>query len=220
MRSLAPLLLSLSLLGCAPVTSEQHRYQLRVRVDSDPGVGLAGVSLNYGSMKVGVTGADGTAQVMLEGREGQRAPVEAMCPETHSAPSTPSVVVLRTYLNGHVPELLIRCPPRTRKLAVVVRAKNGEELDLLHRGKTIGRTDSDGVAHLLLEGPPGDAFEVVLDTSDRPRLHPQNPGGRFMIAARDDVLLFDPELTIEAPPPAPRKRKARRIQSNLPQRIR
>jgi hypothetical protein len=220
MRFVAPALLSLTIAACAPVAAEQRAYELRVRVDSDPGEGLAGVPLLYGSNKVGVTGADGTVLVKLEGRAGQRAPLTAECPDTHIAPTTPSVVVLRTYLQGHVPELSIRCPPRTRKLAVVVKAKHGEGLDLLHRGKPIGRTDEEGIAHLLLEGPPGEAFEVVLDTSERPRIHPQSPGGRFVIAARDEAFLFDPELTVEAPEPPKKRKRHRETTSKLPQRIR
>jgi hypothetical protein len=218
MHRVASTLLTLLLASCAPLAPEQRLYELRVRVDSDPGEGLAGVPLLYGSSKVGVTGHDGSVLVKLAGREGQRAPLAAQCPDTHIAPAEPSVVVLRTYLQGHVPELSIRCPPRSRKLAVVVKAKHGEDLPLLHRGKPIGRTDDQGIAHLLLEGPPGEAFEVTLDTSDRPRLHPQNPGGRFVIAARDEAFLFDPELTVEAPPVV--KKKKRHRESHLPQRIR
>jgi hypothetical protein len=203
MRRVSPCLAVLALcVSCAPLTAEQRSYDVRVRVDSDPGEGIPNVPIQLGSARVGVTNTEGTALVHLLGREGQRMPLEAACPSTHNPPEEPAVVVLRTYANAATPELAISCSPRTRKLAVVVKAKNGADLDIVHRGKTIGRTDDEGSAHLLLEGPPGDVFEVALDTESRPDLHPANPGGRFVITSKDDAMLFDPELEVAAPPPA------------------
>lgn len=218
-RPVATLLLALSLVACAPPAVQQHEYELLVRVDSDPGEGLWNVPLFHGGRRVGVTGADGTARVKLPGGEGERTSLRAECPTTHSGPSEPTVVVLRSYVGANVPEVDISCPPRTRKLAVVVKAKNGADLPLIHHGKTIGRTDASGTAHLLLKGPPGDAFEVSLDTSSRPDLRPQDPGGRFVIASADEAVLFDPELEIEREPP-PRRRARPKRGPVLPQRIR
>ncbi len=197
--------------------SEKRAYEFLVRVESDPGEAMANVPLAQGGRKVGTTGENGLARLRIVGREGERATLRATCPQTHVAPTEASVIVLRTYVGKSVPEVSIRCPPRARQLAVVVRAKNGANLDLVHRGKTIGHTDGEGVTHLLLEGFPGRAFEVSLDTSNRQDLRPQNPGTRFVLASRDEALLFDPEFEI-----APKKvARGQRIQrrSPLPVRI-
>jgi hypothetical protein len=219
MRIVATLFAALSVVACAPPAPQQNAYELLVRVDSDPGEGLWNVPLFHGGRRVGVTGADGSARVQLAGGEGERTSLRAECPSTHSGPTEPTVIVLRSYQGAGLPEVDISCPPRTRKLAVVVKAKNGADLPIVHRGKTIGRTDASGTAHLLLKGPPGDAFEVALDTSSRPDLRPQDPGGRFVIASRDEAVLFDPELEIERAPP-PRRRHHVRRGPPLPTRIR
>jgi hypothetical protein len=218
MRIVATLALALSVVACAPPAAQQHDYELLVRVDSDPGEGLWNVPIYQGGGRVGVTGADGSARVKLLGGEGERTSLRAECPGTHVGPNEPTVVVLRSYQGQGLPEVAISCPPRTRKLAVVVKAKNGADLPIVHHGKTIGRTDASGTAHLLLKGPPGDAFEVSLDTSSRPDLIPKDPGGRFVIASRDEAVLFDPELEIERAPP-PRRHHVRRGPT-LPTRIR
>lgn len=220
MRFVAPLLLSLTLTGCAPTAPQKRDYELRVRVDSDPGEGLSNVALYQGARRVGVTDENGTALVRLRGSEGERTTLRAECPDTHLSPDTPDTVVLRSYAGKAVPEHAIHCPPRTRKLAVVVKAKNGADLDIVHRGKAIGRTDHKGTAHLLLEGPPGDAFEISLDTNDRPNLRPQNPGTQVLIAARDEAVLFAPALEVEEPKEPPRRRRKVSKGPQLPQRIR
>jgi hypothetical protein len=219
MRIVAATLFALSLAACAPPVAQQHEYELLVRVDADPGEGLGNVPLYHGGRRIGVTGIDGSVRVKLPGGEGERTSLRAECPATHSGPNEPTVVVLRSYQGQGLPEVDISCPPRTRKLAVVVKARNGADLPIVHRGKTIGRTDAAGTAHLLLKGPPGDAFEVSLDTSSRPELNPKDPGGRFVIASRDEAVLFDPELEIERAAP-PRKHRPVHRGPTLPTRIR
>jgi len=191
-----------ALCACAPVAAVDTAYEVRVRVTSDPGEGLGAVLLQHGQTRLGVTGRDGSARLQLAGREGDRVEVSARCPATHATPA-PVPIVLRSYADKTAPELEIRCSPRRRRLAVVVMAKNGQDLPLLHRGLTLARTDAEGVAHFVLDGAPGDAFELTLDTSRRADLRPQNPYARFVIGAGDSAQLFDPELRVIAKPRRP-----------------
>lgn len=185
--------------ACAPAAAGDTAYAVHVRVTSDPGVGLAGVTLSHAETALGMTGADGSARLQLAGREGDRVEVGARCPKSHTTPE-PAQVVLRTYVDREAPELEIRCSPRRRRVAVVVTAKNGPNLPLLHRGVELARTDAQGIAHFVLEGAPGDAFEVTLDTTQRSDLRPQNPYRRFVVSGQDLAQLFDPELTVIEPP--------------------
>jgi len=216
MSKLAAAIVSLALSACAGRSADKSSYELRVRVEGDVDHALAGVPLLRGAARVGVTNQAGVALLQMAGREGERVELRAVCPETHHSPATPSVALLRSYVAQRAPELAIRCLPRKRQLAVVVMAKNAPDLPLLYRGSEIGRTDATGTAHLALESEPGHAFEVTLDTSSRPDLHPQLPGGRFVIAARDEAVLFDPALTV-----TPRRRRhVVKPGPLLPQRIR
>ena len=206
-----------ALSACTPVSAVDTAYEVRVRVTSDPGEGIAGVPLQHAEKLLGVTGPDGSARLQLAGREGDRVELSARCPKTHSAAGA-QPVVLRSYEDKTAPELELRCSPRKRRLAVVVMAKNGPDLPLRHRGVELARTDATGVTHFVLESTPGDAFEVSLDTSQRSDLRPQNPYARFVIGARDGAQLFDPELR-SIPKPRPRA-KALVPQTDRPIRIR
>lgn len=211
-------LIAIAWSACAEVSAGDVSYAVNVRVTSDPDVGVAGVALRSDQTQLGVTREDGRAYVQLSGREGDRVAIAARCPDTHTAPE-PAAVVLRSYIDRDTPELEIRCAPRRRKLAVVVAAKNGPSLPLVHHGMELARTDAQGVAHFVLESTPGDAFDVTLDTSSRTDLKPRNPYARFVIGTRDAAQLFDPELKI-APVVKRGPRPQRTELSNRPQRIR
>lgn len=187
-----------ALSACSAAAAGDNAYEVQVRVTSDPGVGLGNVTLERADTALAVTDKSGSARLRLLGKEGDRIQVTARCPETHVAPE-PQQIVLRTYVDKTAPELEIRCTPRRGSLAVVVMAKNGAELPLLHRGQQLAKTDAQGVAHFVLEGAPSDAFEVTLDTTGRSDLRPQNPFKRFVIEAHDSAALFDPELSIVKP---------------------
>jgi hypothetical protein len=207
----------LAFASCTSVSAGDTAYAVKVRVTSDPGVGLAGVPLRHGQTALGVTGADGSATLQLAGREGDRVEVGARCPDSHMAPE-PTPIVLRTYVDRRAPELEIRCTPRNRQLAVVVSAKNGPNLPLMHRGVELARTDAQGIAHFVLVSAPGDAFEITLDTSARDDLRPVNPYHRFVIAGQNSAQLFDPELSVVDKPP-PKRPRPRPAASSRPQRI-
>jgi hypothetical protein len=187
-----------ALSACSAAAAGDSAYQMQVRVTSDPGVGLGGVTLQRSDTALAVTDQSGSARLRLLGKEGDRVEVAARCPETHVAPA-PQQIVLRSYVDKTAPELEIRCTPRRRSLAVVVIAKNGPELPLLHRGQQLAKTDAQGVAHFVLDGAPSDAFEVTLDTTARSDLRPQNPFKRFVIETRDSAAEFDPELSVVKP---------------------
>jgi hypothetical protein len=105
--------------------------------------------------------------------------------------------VLRSYAGGRVPELLVRCKAEKSRLAVVVRVENGPNLPVQHRSRTLAVTDDQGVAHVLLEGTPGDTLELSLNTDERPDIRPSNPSARFTLSAASDVALFEQNFLVQ-----------------------
>ena len=85
----------------------------------------------------------------------------------------------------------------------------GYRLPIVELGQKIGETDDSGVATILLHVEPNDQFEVTLDTSapENATLRPRNPTATFLTRNEDDVLVFDPQVTVL---PKPRPTMSRR----------
>jgi hypothetical protein len=154
---------------------------------------------------VGESGEDGLIHLRTSGSEGQMLAFRVACPEGHTSPAGPlSVVLRRLRERARAPEYSARCNPTLRTLVVVVRAENAAALPIRYLGKEVGRTDRDGVAHVLLRAPPEESVELVLDTSGQPRLRPQSPTARFDVGAQDSVRLFEQAFRTEPLPRRPR----------------
>jgi hypothetical protein len=87
------------------------------------------------------------------------------------------------------------CTRQIRDVVLVVHAEHGETLPVLVDGKAVSSTDTDGVSHVLLHFDRDvRSFGVVLDTSARRDLRPQNPSRNFDLTGRDAIVLFEPTL--------------------------
>ncbi|MEQ9320138.1 MAG: hypothetical protein RIF41_13320 [Polyangiaceae bacterium] len=173
-----------------------------IRVNSDPGKPLKGADVLFGGSKVGVTGADGAAEIKLAGRDGEVFDVSVACPKGFESPKTPVRVTLhRLAEEGKRPEYTVQCPPKTRTIVIAVRADGVEDLPVTLLDREIARTDSSGAAHVVLTLEPGEQFELVLDTSDEKfeNLKPQNPFMSFSVSQSDDIFAFDPKFEREKP---------------------
>jgi hypothetical protein len=126
-------------------------------------------------------------------------PLTPVCPDGYSPEEGSVTAVLRSYEGARVPELLVRCAAERARLAVVVKVENGAHLPVRHRSRILAVTDEDGVAHVLLEGKPGDTVELSLNTEKQPRIRPSNPSARFTLAAANDVALFEQKFLVERP---------------------
>jgi hypothetical protein len=204
------------LAACTP--AQGPRYDILVRVESDPGRPLAGTKLMRGGALAGTSDARGMIPLQLAGAAGETVELEAACPSGHRSPDKALRVVLRPLVDrDRKPEYHVACPPLLRSLVVSVRAQNGPGLPVKYLGREIARTDASGAAHALLKVMPEETVTVTLDTSapEHAALMPQNPELKLTMPARDDVVLFDQTFTR---PEAARKAKRERPRRG-PQRL-
>ena len=202
--------------GCATAGSGSgaQRFDVDVRVESDPSKPLPAAGIVQGSAELGRTAADGSVRVSLRGRNGDVVSLRVACPEGYASPDKPLSVTLRPLVGTSVvPEYRARCEPLLRTLVVAVRAKGGAGLPVKHLGREIARTDADGAAHALLQVPPSEQITLVLDTAapERERLRPKSPEFTLMMPARDQVAVFDQTFTEIAPPVIKRKPQAPKV---------
>jgi hypothetical protein len=187
-------------------------YDLLIRVNGDPGRPLPGARVLYQGKQVGISRDNGVVKLSIDGSEGEVFPFTVACPEGFRSPSKPIDITLRRLADpSRPPEFSASCPPLKRSVVVAVRADNGPNLPVIYLGQEVARTDTAGAAHVLLSLPPGEEFELSLDTSGAysSRLRPQKPSARFSVKNEDDILIFHVPFTVEvekAPPPrsAPR----------------
>jgi hypothetical protein len=83
-------------------------------------------------------------------------------------------------------------------------------------GQPVGKTDTNGLAHLLVKAPPGLSFRIALDTTAHPALRPQNPSMTYTLGQADDVLLMDQPFQEKK---ARKKPKKKEPEPQLPQRL-
>jgi hypothetical protein len=187
------LVVAIGIMGCAK-RDRDAASRVYVRVERSPGEPLAGAVVGAGDLRPTTTNKEGRAMLTLVGKQGQRAELTVRCPEGYRSPPGPVPVTLERFEDDtKAPEYeyTVRCPPIMRRIVVAVRADNGSNLPVLCMNQVVARTDVAGAAHFTAEVSPGARFEVSLDTSDRPELHPQNPSTTFSAPEDDAVLLFD-----------------------------
>lgn len=196
------LLLPLCLvLGCSQVAHElpASGYELVVHVESDPSRALAGARVLHAGRELGVSAADGRVAIHASGSEGERIDLELACPTGFRSPTSALAVTLRHAVgSSERPEYFAACPPLTRKLVIAARLEHGVNLPIRYLGRELARSDSDGVAHLVLEGEADKTVELTVDTSEQPQLRPKSPSARFRIADHDDVVLL--AQSFQSPP--------------------
>lgn len=220
---------ALLLTGCGTVASGAagtQRYEVDVRVESDPAKPLAAVGILQGGKELGRTAQDGSARVILGGRNGDVVSLQVACPDGYAPVDKPLTVTLRPLVGASVvPQYRARCEPLSRSLVIAVRAKGGPNLPLTHLGREIARTDAEGAAHALLKVSPAEQVTLVLDTSCEgcDRLRPKSPELTLLMPARDEVAVFDQAFSEEVPPVAKRRSHARRafgpIKIEAPSRV-
>lgn len=191
--------------ACATASSGAggpQRFEVDVRVESDPGKPLESVGILQGPAELGRSAADGTVRVALQGRNGDVVSLHVACPENYASPDKPLSVTLRPLVGASTPQYRAQCEPLLRTLVVAVRAKGGADVPIKHMGREIARTDADGTAHALLKVPPTEQVTLVLDTTAQPheRLRPKSPEFTLVMPARDEVAVFEQTFSEAAPP--------------------
>jgi hypothetical protein len=178
-------------------------------VEGDPGEPLGGATVSRDDRTLATTGPDGHAQITLDGADGETVDTSIRCPEGHTSPVRPVSIRLARTRDGKPPTFTVTCPPSQRHVVVAVKAENGPNLSVVYLGKVITHTDASGAAHFAIEAPPGDQFQVTLDTADDKKLSPVSPSKPFTVGARDDVFVFEQKFEVE-------KKKVRVVKKKLP----
>jgi hypothetical protein len=187
-------LLSLTSFGCEADLS--HDYEFVVRVDAEPGRGLAEARVLVRGETLGKTDEQGSVSLRVRGREGDVVAVDVKCPAGHRAPVDPLFVPLRRLLESKVvPEFVSQCAPTTRTLIVALRAEGGVNVPVRYLGRELARTDAFGAAHLMLDVPTDEVVELRLDTNEQSDLRPISPTLRVEATGGEQLVAVSQKFT-------------------------
>lgn len=200
-RAWVTALAALSLFGCDMLKPPPPKpFEARVKVFGDPGQPLKGAEVWYKQKKIGVTDDSGVVNFRLKGAEGEVYDLTLKCPTGFQSPAKPVSVTLRkTSDPSQRPEYQVDCPKSSRSVVVAVRADSGPNLPVMYLGREVARTDVSGAAHVFLEMPPNQMFQLSIstDAEGAKDLRPQNPAATFEVKQSDDVFVFDQKFKLE-----------------------
>jgi hypothetical protein len=221
LRLVACALFLFSTIGCSSKTTDD-RFEISLRATSDDGMPLADVAFATGKSNLGKSSSSGVVNARLRGMEGQTLPVTVTCPSGYE--SSGELSPLRLTRTRRVGQAVAQpltveatCIRKLRDVVLVVRAENVSNLAVHVDGKPAA-TATAGIAHLLLQlDRDVRQVSVTLDTTDQPKLRPQNPSRTFALHGKDTVLIMDQSFTASPQPqhpnsPAPRRHIPYRVQ--------
>jgi hypothetical protein len=205
------------LLGCQ--TPEPPPFSVRIHVESDPGVALAGVPVQVAGSEAAKSDALGNADLQFKSPDGTALELAVKCPGDRR-PVDPVAVGVRRTADGKPVEYTVVCKPIYRTVVVAVRAEAGPNLPIFHLNDQVGRTDADGAAHFALTLRPGESVPIRFDTSANEKMLPQSPTRTFLVQDVDSVEVVAAKFEVPKVPPArggyraPPARRSREIQVN------
>jgi hypothetical protein len=193
-------LVASTIVACGSAKPPVHSQAAQIRVENDASKPVEGASVLVNGEAVGATRNDGRTEVQVRGIAGDRFRINLNCPDGYR-PATPDVheIYVTPSLSGPAPELFFRCESTVRKAIIAVRAENGAGLPIRYLGREVGKTDDHGAATVIIQGTEGEPFELVIDTSKAPKLHPQNPALTYRMGPKDDSFVFDQKFIVEKP---------------------
>lgn len=200
--SLAGVALLLACSGCSllqeqPSASTLARLKVSVKTTDDSGRAVPGAEIVLSKKQLGVTDTHGVLVTTLAGRPGTIASLSVKCPSGFTSPEkTLDVGITQLAASSPMPQLDARCTALTHELVLGIRAENGADLPILYLGKEVGRTDTNGVAHVVVRVPPGETGSVELDTRAKPGLTPPNPSLVFKAGNKDELVLLQQKFTL------------------------
>lgn len=192
---LAPLCCLLAALAGCSTREPLAGHRLRIAVQSDEGVPIAGAGISIAGQLMGNSDIEGELAVVLRQPEGTRIELKADCPAGYAG-GEPRTITLRSVssLAARTDRPVVRerlsCNPTRRELVLLISSEGQPDLPVVVDGVPEGQTNEQGFAHTLLSGKPGTSFQVTLDTSANPRLRPQNPTRSFTLDDEDTLLAF------------------------------
>ena len=200
----ASIVLGLGLAACkSDARRELQEYPVTFVALTEEGDAIPGVAIGSAGAALGSTDTHGRLQAQLQGVEGQAKHFTVACPAGfRSMGDQRPTLRLRSHTGGAsaATEMTVRCQSNERLAAVLVNAPGFVGLPVLLHGREVARTDAHGTAHIALRGEPRTPMRVTIDTSSRPRVIPASPHKDVRLGARDEVVLFAPELSEPSPP--------------------
>lgn len=178
-------------------------FPVVIRVDSDPGVALAGAKVMRKDQLIGTTGPDGRVSVTFQGTEGDVLEVKVACPEGYETPKAPVPVPLRRLSENRPAEYSTKCPPSFRKVVVVIRAENGPYVPVMYLNQMVARTDASGTATILANVKPAEQLEFMLKTSSDKAFErhvPVDPMVGYLVQPTDEVVVLSQDFKVKPRP--------------------
>jgi hypothetical protein len=203
--------------SCNQDATQGASYAVSVRALDDQSKPLPGVQLSAAGRALGATDDRGQLALSMPGAEGQRVDLVASCPTNYKGPrERPAFLLARVRnaqgeLSDQPIEVSLTCDA-TDHIALVAVQTGQAGLPILVRGQVVAQTSEAGTAHVLLRDPVGSSFQVMLDTSAKRELLPENPTRTFTVARQDAFSVWEQTFELEkrAPSSASRKHAKRR----------
>lgn len=171
---------------------------------------VPGALVSAAGRGLGASDREGRLLARLTGLPGEQVALEVRCPSGYYTASAPARLAIRHVLSLadasaqrlHVP---IACETTERSVALLVHAEKQPNLPIVARGQEIGRTDMEGMAHVLLVAAPGEELTVEIVTTEAPALRPQSPRRQFRVGGQDEVFVMHEKFSVRQPPPKRRR---------------
>jgi hypothetical protein len=178
--------------GCQPPPPPPPQ-QVQIEALGERGAAVAEVEVVVGGRVVARTDERGLASLHLNGADGARHQAGIRCPEArYTSPAQPLLLQKATLSDpSQVPVYRVQCVPRTQKLVVALRIKEGGGLPVMYLGSEVVRLDESGAGHIAFEVTRGDKLELMLDTAAFPALLPRSPTLPVQAGDGDDLVVLD-----------------------------
>jgi hypothetical protein len=213
------LLLLAFISGCQKGAVQNERYAVSVQAVDELGKPLPGLQLTAAGTSLGVTDGAGRKSFEIPGVEGQRVDLAATCPARYSGPrERPAFLLKHTRTaDGHAGdkpiEVSLTCDANEH-LALVAVQTGQAGLPIMSHGQVLGQTSETGTAHVMLREATGKTFQLMLDTSAKPELRPENPTHTFTVTQKDAFSVWDQPFEVEKKSSASDTRKKRKARAS------
>lgn len=191
------LILIIVLHGCRAAVGDARPLSLEIRIEGDPGVPLSGVPVKVDGDLIGLSDGNGRLRTVLASLPGSVVRISLECPEGHRQSKEAKTLRIRRY-EDRAPtaplRVVLRCRPRLRIAAILVRTENQAGVSVLVDGDLAATTNDLGIAHVSRSVPPGTELLVELDASQRSRLRPRRTSRVINVADFDEVFVIDQQF--------------------------
>ncbi|MBN2718956.1 MAG: hypothetical protein JXX14_24125 [Deltaproteobacteria bacterium] len=216
------LLIAISTTGCKK-KDPLDRWQVQVVVTDDESLPVPGATVRVDKSKT-TTDKSGLAKKKIWGREGDSVYTDVRCPPNWLTTSADgNRLVLKKVLsdsNSADPTIVVRfrCIPRQKDHILIVKSNGKADLPVQLNGRTIARTNKDGIAQTVISGRQDEQIHLTLLTTEHPQLVPRNPSVLISLPPQRKILLFEQTFT-DTPVPMPHRKRKKSRRHTGPRRL-